>query len=156
VKEQKRQSRREFCARTLQGAALAGLGIVLAACGGGGGVSGPSNLSSLPVVNASASGGTITLNIDATSVLAPVGSAALVRAGANSVLVAHTAQDAFVALGATCTHEACTITGVAGSNFVCPCHGSQFSTSGQALSGPARGALPQYPTQFTNGQLVIG
>ena len=40
-----------------------------------------------------------------------VGGAALVRTSVRDFLVARTAQDAFTALTATCTHEACTITG---------------------------------------------
>jgi cytochrome b6-f complex iron-sulfur subunit len=95
------------------------------------------------------------LNIDSSSPLANVGSAALVQNSIRTLLVAHTGQESFTALTALCTHEACTITGFQGGNYVCPCHGSQYSTSGQVLSGPAPRALQQFPTRFTNGTLTI-
>jgi Rieske Fe-S protein len=152
-------TRRDFCAKTCQGAALAALGVILEGCGGGGAgggrVTGPSGLAALPVIDATVEGGAVTLNIDSASALAAVGSAALVRTTAGNLLVAHTGQDAFVAVGATCTHETCTITGFASGVYVCPCHGSQFSVAGQVLKGPARTALNQYKTQFASGQLVI-
>jgi nitrite reductase/ring-hydroxylating ferredoxin subunit len=158
--EEGQATRRDFCAKTCQGAALAALGLIIEGCGGGGGgaggsLTGPSGLTSLPVINATVQGGTVTLNIDSASPLAPVGNAALVRTSAGSLLVAHTGQDTFVALGATCTHQTCTITGFASGMYVCPCHGSEFSLAGQVLRGPAQSPLSQYNTQFTGGQLVI-
>jgi Rieske Fe-S protein len=70
-------------------------------------------------------------------------------------LVARTAQDAFAAFTATCTHEACTISGFNNQTFVCPCHGSQFNTNGGVVNGPATRALPQYAARFANGTLTI-
>jgi Rieske Fe-S protein len=55
----------------------------------------------------------------------------------------------------TITHQACTITGHGNQTFVCPCHGSQFDTSGRVLSGPAPAPLPRYQTQFANNVLTI-
>jgi Rieske Fe-S protein len=73
----------------------------------------------------------------------------------TAILVTRTSDTTFTALSAICTHQACTITVYASGTFVCPCHGSQFSTSGQVLSGPAFAVLPRYNTQFTNGVLTI-
>ena len=155
-----KQTRREFCAQACHAAALAsfagGLGATLAGCGGSGGSpTGPSAVSALPVISATPTGGTIVLTIGASSPLASVGRAALVQSSAGSLLVARTAPDAFAALTATCTHQACTITGFGNANYVCPCHGSQFSTSGQVLNGPATRSLAQFQTQFTNDVLTI-
>jgi len=69
--------------------------------------------------------------------------------------VARTAQDTFTALTATCTHEACTITGFDSSAYVCPCHGSRFNTSGRVLTGPASSSLRTFTTQFSNNVLTI-
>ena len=154
------RTRREFCAQACQAVGLAtvagSLGANLMACGGSGGSpTGPSSASALPVIGASASGGAIVLTIGSSSPLAAVGRAALVQSSAGSLLVARTAQDAFTALTATCTHQACTITGFGSADYVCPCHGSQFSTSGQVLNGPATRALQQFQTQFTNDVLTI-
>ena len=87
--------------------------------------------------------------------LAAAGSAALVTSAAGNVLVARTAADAFMALTATCTHEGCAITGFSGQSYVCPCHGSQFDTTGRVLNGPATRSLRQYQTQFASGVLTI-
>jgi Rieske Fe-S protein len=84
-----------------------------------------------------------------------VGSAALVNASGFGFLVAHTAQDSFVALTSTCTHQNCTITGYQSGTYECPCHGSRFTTSGAVVSGPAPRALQQFSTSFANGQLTV-
>ena len=150
------QSRREFCTQACQVIALAGpLGALLQGCGGaGGGVSGPSgNVPALGSVSGTFANGTVTVNVDASSPLAAVGSAAIVQTSSGLFLVAHTAADTFSAFGATCTHEQCTITGYTGSEFVCPCHGSRFSTSGAVLNGPATRSLRALPTRFANSVL---
>jgi len=155
------QTRRDFCVSACHGVALAAvagtMASVLQSCGGGGGspTGGAGSGSALPVVNATVSGGTMVVAIDAASPLAAVGGAALVQSSLGSVLVAHTAQDAFVAVSSRCTHEACTITRFASSTYICPCHGSQFSTGGRVLSGPATGQLATFQTEFSNSQLTI-
>ena len=71
------------------------------------------------------------------------------------ILVAHTAADTFTAVTATCTHESCTITGFTGQAFVCPCHGSRFSTSGVVQNGPATRSLRSFATRFASNVLTI-
>jgi cytochrome b6-f complex iron-sulfur subunit len=95
------------------------------------------------------------VTIDAASPLGSVGGAALVQTSSGFFLVARTGQTAFSALNAMCTHQACTITGFEGQVYVCPCHGSQFDTSGRVLNGPAVTALRSYPTQFDGSVLTI-
>jgi cytochrome b6-f complex iron-sulfur subunit len=157
-----RQTRRQFCTRTCSAAALAAIGGVvtgvLHGCGGGGPASpsgGGSSVAPLPTVNGTATGGTITVTIDAGSPLAAAGGVALVRSAAGNVLVTRTAQDAFSALSATCTHAGCAIAAHSGPTFVCTCHGAQFDSSGRVLSGPAPTSLRQYSTQFANNVLTI-
>lgn len=154
-------SRREFCVSAcglVSAAAWTGaIGVVLPACGSGGGgtPSGPSGAASLPVVNAQVTGGAIGLTIDGSSPLASVGSAALLQSARGPILVAREAQETFAAVTAVCTHEGCTITGFSNQTYVCPCHGSQFSTSGQVRQGPARQALAAFATRFSNDTLTI-
>ena len=69
--------------------------------------------------------------------------------------MSRTAQDAFTALTAICTHEGCTVDRFASPVFVCPCHGSRYSTSGTVVMGPASRALVQFTTRFTNNVLTI-
>ena len=111
----------------------------------------------LPVVNGTTANNAVTLSVDASSPLATVGSAALVQAsgGAGNFLVARTAQDTFTALTAVCTHEGCTITKYQSPTYGCPCHGSEFSTTGAVKNGPASSPLRQFSTQFANSVLTI-
>ena len=146
-------TRRTFCAQAGQAASCLALGALAAACGGGG--SGPSNVPQLTTVNGSVSGNTVQLQIDSSSPLASVGGAAMVRSSSGAFLVARTAQESFSALTTICTHQTCTITGFDNSNFVCPCHGSRFSTTGRVVSGPANAPLRSFNTSFSNNVLTI-
>jgi cytochrome b6-f complex iron-sulfur subunit len=132
---------------------------LVAACGlwqaCGGNSTSPSNATNLPTINGAAASGTLSLTIDVASPLAAVGSAALVNSSAANVLVSRTAQDTFTAVTAVCTHEACTINGVSGSIYVCPCHGSQFSATGGVVKGPAAQPLRQFTTRFSGNVLTI-
>jgi cytochrome b6-f complex iron-sulfur subunit len=49
-----------------------------------------------------------------------------------------------------CTHEAQTVNGFSSGRYVCNVHGSQFSTTGAVVMGPANSALRSYPTTFTS------
>ena len=150
-------SRREFCAHAISLVTVASL---IEGCGskgnpgspGGGGVP---NAPALPTVTGTSAGGTVTVSNVGGTPLASVGSAALVQAGNSSFLVARTGENAFNAFSAICTHEQCNITGFQSGVFVCPCHGSQYSTSGQVQQGPATRGLQQFVTLFTNNVLTI-
>jgi cytochrome b6-f complex iron-sulfur subunit len=147
-------TRREFCAQALT---LVTVGSILQACGGGSPTSpNGGSASALPLVNGSVANGQVTVTVDSSSPLSAVGSAAFVQSSGGSFLVAHVGQDAFTALTSMCTHQACTITGFQNGSYVCPCHGSRFSTSGAVQNGPAAASLHQFPTQYANGVLTIG
>jgi cytochrome b6-f complex iron-sulfur subunit len=147
-------SRREFCAHAISFVTVASL---IEGCGSKSptGPGGGTNVPALPTIAGTAAGSTITVSNVSGSSLANVGSAALVQAGGTSVLVLRSGQDSFTALTAVCTHEACIVTGFQSGVFVCPCHGSQYSTSGQVQQGPATRALRSFATQFTNNVLTI-
>lgn len=141
-------TRRQFCAY----ASFVALGT-LTACGGSQTSPSGSSAPPLPTVSGTLSGRLVSIPLDSATALSAVGSAAIVQTSLGSYLVAHTGQDTYTAHTATCTHEACTITGFASGRYVCPCHGSQFTTSGAVVTGPATRALPQYPTQV-NGNVL--
>ena len=145
-------TRRTFCIQACQAASCLALGSLAAACGGG---SSPSNVPQLTVVSGSVSGTSIQVQIDASSPLATVGGAAMVRSSTGAFLVSRTAQESFTALTTICTHETCTITGFDNTNYVCPCHGSKFSTTGRVVNGPANAPLRSFATAFSNNVLTI-
>lgn len=152
--QSEKPTRRTFCVQATTLAVFAGaLAPLLEGCGGS--PTSPSDIASLAVVNGTRGSGGITLPIDSSSPLFNVGSAVLVQTSVGNFLVAHTSQNTFSALSATCTHQVCTIDGWSNQSFVCPCHGSTFDTSGRVVAGPAPTALRQYPTQFVNGVLTI-
>ena len=148
------QTRRDFCVQACRAVSLVTVATALQACGS---PTSPSDTSAppLPTITGSVASGTISVTVDAASPLAAVGSAALVRSSAGDVLVSRTAQDTFIALTSICTHEGCEVNGFASPVYVCPCHGSRYSTSGAVVMGPATRALSQFTTRFTNNVLTI-
>jgi len=149
-------SRRAFCTQACQAASCLALAALGEACGGIGGGTGPSNIPQLATVNGTPNGTTVQVQIDSSSPLAAVGGAALVRSSSGLLLVARTGDQAFTALTSTCTHQTCTISGFDGTDYVCPCHGSRFTTSGRVVNGPAAAPLRTFNTVFANNVLTIG
>jgi len=132
-------------------ASFAGASVLSSACGSSptspsGGGSAPT----LPTMNGDASGRTVSVSVTSASPLASVGNAAMVQTSLGRYLVARVSQDSFTALTSICTHEAQTVNGFSNGRYVCNVHGSQFSTSGAVLMGPATSALRQYATSFAN------
>ena len=148
------QTRREFCLRSCQAVSLLTLGAVLPACGGSS--TSPSNSApALPTVSGSLVSRTLTINIAAGSPLATVGGAATVSVSTGTYLVARTSQSAVTAVTAVCTHEGCAVTGFDSARYVCPCHGSTFTTSGAVVQGPASSPLRQFPATFDTANNVV-
>ena len=144
-------TRREFCACCTKAAGLLAL-AGSAACGGN--PSGPSgNTQSLGSVTALVNGRTVTVSVGAGSPLASTGSMAITQTSVGTFLLARTGASTLTALTATCTHEGCTITQTDGSQFVCPCHGSTFTTSGGVVKGPANRSLQQFSATI-NGDIA--
>jgi cytochrome b6-f complex iron-sulfur subunit len=54
-----------------------------------------------------------------------------------------------------CTHLGCVVA-VQGDGLRCPCHGSEFSSTGAVTKGPATLPLPAYRSQTQNGSLLVG
>ena len=149
-----KSSRREFCIHACEAVSLVSIGAVLGSCGGS--PNSPSgNAPALPSVNGTVASGAVNVTIDGSSPLAAVGGAALVQSSSGSFLVSRSGQDAFVAVTAICTHEQCTVTGFQNQRYVCPCHGSEYSTSGSVTKGPAVLALRQFTTRFASNVLTI-
>ena len=61
-----------------------------------------------------------------------------------------------LALSRRCTHLGCSVPwNEAEKRFVCPCHGSAFSLTGEVLSGPAPRPLDTFPVRIENGIVKV-
>lgn len=93
---------------------------------------------------------TIDLNDPAYANLKTAGNAII----KDNILIMHLSDDSYQALSKICTHEGC-IVGFNGTEVVCPCHGSRYSTAGAVLNGPATRALTKYKTEVSGNILTI-
>lgn len=58
------------------------------------------------------------------------------------------------AYSVTCTHQGCPVSQLRGSEIICACHNSVFSTlDGSVISGPATRGLDQVEIKVENGQV---
>ena len=140
--------RRQFCTHACQALSVTTLAALVDACGDS--PTSPSNTSTIPTVAGSLNGTQLTVPVDAASPLSAVGGAGFVQTNGRVFLLYRASQDNFSTLTAVCTHEGCSVTGIANQTFVCPCHGSQYSTSGSVVKGPASRPLQTFPTTFAN------
>jgi len=95
------------------------------------------------------------INLD----LAMADNSTLNTAGASKVvqgIIIVNTGTSFIALSSVCTHEGCTVgyDSVSGT-IKCPCHGSQFTTSGSIVNGPAPTPLKSYAINKTGTVLTI-
>jgi Rieske Fe-S protein len=115
--------------------------------GGGGGGSPP------PEPKFSVAGKTVTFFLDRIPELATTPS--MFVAETISILVIR-APDGYNALTSVCTHEGCTVTGFSSDHLTCPCHGSQYTLTGQVIQGPAPASLTRYTTTLnTDNTLTV-
>jgi cytochrome b6-f complex iron-sulfur subunit len=62
----------------------------------------------------------------------------------------------YTAVSQACTHQGTTIGfDVSKGNFLCPNHGSRFSTAGAVVNGPASASLKKYNTTLTGTNLRV-
>jgi len=149
-------SRRRFCAGACQVASGATIATLFTACGGGSPTSpsGGGNISTLGTLAGRFTTGRVDVTV-AGSALASEGGAAVVESVAGVFLLSRTSANSFTAIDATCTHEGCTVTNTDGDQYVCPCHGSRYTRSGQVVHGPALASLRRYTTSFNDGVVTI-
>ena len=74
----------------------------------------------------------------------------------NSIIIARTLTNEFIAVSSICTHQQVTLDFEANNNrFYCSGHGSTFSTTGTVLNGPAGAPLKQYKTALSGNNLRV-
>jgi menaquinol-cytochrome c reductase iron-sulfur subunit len=66
-------------------------------------------------------------------------------------------DNSVTAFGPQCTHLGCAYHWEdSKSEFICPCHNSQFSIDGKVIGGPAPRPLDRYETRIDGGKLLVG
>ena len=84
----------------------------------------------------------------------PVGGGVVVSR--RNVVVTQPTRGRFRVFSASCTHEGCGVTRVAGGRIGCPCHGSQFSLAdGSAVRGPATRPLTTRRFRVKRGKIYL-
>jgi nitrite reductase/ring-hydroxylating ferredoxin subunit len=63
-------------------------------------------------------------------------------------------KGAFLALSRVCPHMGC-IVNFEARRLVCPCHGSEFSTTGKLEHGPATRGLTSIPVTLSDGEIYL-
>ncbi len=141
-------SRREM----LQGLGAAAVGAALvASC-----ASDPGSTLAKATSSSCGSGQCIDLTNASNKDLTATGGAMLVTMGNDTVMVIRSSDTAVIALSAICTHEGCSMDYNAAQNRIdCPCHGSQFSTDGKVLAGPAPRAIRVYTAKLASNMITV-
>jgi nitrite reductase/ring-hydroxylating ferredoxin subunit len=86
----------------------------------------------------------------------PVGGGRLVQLNGKSVMLTQPKKGTFKAFSAVCTHQGCIVDKrVIKNRISCKCHNSTFDAStGRALSGPAKRALPGVKIKVSRGRIL--
>jgi len=76
----------------------------------------------------------------------------------NGIIIARTQQGGFIAVSQACTHQGTNVNYVLADNtFLCPNHGSVFTSKGEVQKGPATKPLTLYRTSFdpSTGEISV-
>src|SRR5471030_2137257 len=135
--------RSEFLSKFSLGMAAVCAGCSLVSCGGGSKNDNPAPGITPGAPPATGSGNLFT--VDLSNDLLNVGDSKIADKVILVRLAAGNSATSFAAVQVACTHQG----GTLGYNvnqgiFICPLHGSEFSTTGQVLLGPATTALHEY------------
>lgn len=98
----------------------------------------------------------VNTSIDLNTDLKNIGDSKIVSSVVVVRLAAEDLPASFTAVQLACTHEGTSIAyNSTQGKFICPNHGSQFSTSGSVLLGPANTALKKYTITISGKILTI-
>jgi Rieske Fe-S protein len=100
---------------------------------------------------------TIDLTQTANSALLTVGSAmyAVMPSTNITIIVVRISSTQVAAFSSVCTHLGCKVNLPTGGVVTCPCHGSQFTTTGIVTLGPALTNLSPYYAQLSGNYMYI-
>ena len=76
--------------------------------------------------------------------------------GTALVIKDPTNSEKLIAVNPTCPHAGCTVTWESDQQkFLCPCHGSEFNSSGEVLEGPATEPLASYEVKVKGDSILV-
>jgi cytochrome b6-f complex iron-sulfur subunit len=130
-------NRRDFLAKSAFAAAAL---MAIEACGDGQiGPPAPRSVAGDPLLPL---GGPVTIKLSDFPALADTG--VIVDVPNKQRTVMRTGPATFLALSKLCSHQQCDID-IKGDHYECPCHGSQFTATGQVTRGPNIASPPIGP-----------
>ena len=139
-------SRRSFVSH----ATLAALGIVAVGCGGAGGD--VTAVVEPPVSGATFANNVLTVPLSGAADLSVANGFHVFSNPINGVqpniIVLNLGGNLFRSFTSICTHQQCTVADFSGGRIHCPCHGSEYDSTGRNVAGPAPLPLREYATQF--------
>lgn len=148
-------SRRDFLRTTGGGLCLWAVGLYLAGCDSAGPEEEEEQGNGNNDTGISVSADKIVLDLSkpAASVLAAPGGHLIISAAKTiAINLDGTTIRAFTSI---CTHQGCDVSRFESSRIICDCHGSEFSTSGQAVKGPASAPLKEYAVSRVGNAVTI-
>ena len=101
---------------------------------------------------------TVDLSLSENSALLVVGGALALGSNvidSKGILLYRQSDTNVLAFSRNCTHNGCTIGSFHNGTSTCPCHGSQFNTSGNVVVGPAVNPLTQYSAAIADNIVTI-
>ena len=101
---------------------------------------------------------TVDLSLSENSALLVVGGALALGSNvidSKGILLYRQSDTNVLAFSRNCTHNSCTIDSFQNGTSTCPCHGSQFNTSGNVVVGPAVNPLTQYSAAIADNIITI-
>ena len=101
---------------------------------------------------------TVDLSLSENSALLVVGGALALGSNvidSKGILLYRQSDTNVLAFSRNCTHNSCTIDSFQNGTSTCPCHGSQFNTSGNVVIGPAIIPLTQYSAAIADNIVTI-
>ena len=143
-------NRREFVKNTLTGIGTVAFGSFM--------LVNQSGCSSPTEPNNSDETITVHLSVSENSALLVVGGALALGSNvidSKGILLYRQSDTNVLAFSRNCTHNSCTIDSFQNGTSTCPCHGSQFNTSGNVVVGPAVNPLTQYSAAIADNIVTI-
>jgi Rieske Fe-S protein len=152
--------------RTFAGAAAIGLGLpVLAACSGGDSatVATDPNTPSRSATSTPSESPTESPTESASEPADAFAQTSEIEVGGGrifpdeQIVITQPTQGEFRCFTAVCTHQGCIVSGVAGGNINCACHGSAFSIAdGSVVTGPATQPLAEEAITVQGDAITLG